>query len=459
MKTNYLRRPGVLVLIVMFAATVAVRADKVDDYVRAAMQKQHVPGVAVAVVRDGKVIKAAGYGMANLELNVAATPDTVFKIGSVSKQFLSAGIMLLVQDGKLSLDDKISKFLDGTPDTWKDITVRHLLTHTSGLVREAPGFNPLKIQSDADVIKTAYGVPLVFKTGDKWQYCNVGYFSLAEIIHKVSGKPWGDFLTERIFAPLGMNSTRTTTMTDLVQNRANGYAWSKGKYQNADIYFALRPSGAFLSTVNDLAKWDAALYTDKFLTKATRDQMWTPVKLNNGETYPYGFGWQLEPAGNHRQVRHGGSLPGFRAEFTRLVDDKLSVIVLTNGDGANAASIAAVSRIIMFRTCCPIGRWQRSISKYLMHLSDSISPIRRTDFIVVVTREGRKLMVQEGSDAEKQELLPESETDYFMDDEPLLTYTFIKGENGLVAELAVMRGKQQLAKAKKDQVGMSAEKV
>ena len=450
MKTNYLRRRSVFVLIFMFAATVAVRADKVDDFVRAAMQKQHVPGVAVAVVRDGKVIKSAGYGMANLELNVAATPDTVFKIGSVSKQFLSAGIMLLVQDGKLSLDDKISKFLDGTPDTWKDITIRHLLTHTSGLVREAPGFNPLKVQSDADVIKTAYGVPLVFKTGDKWQYCNVGYFSLAEIIHKVSGKPWGDFLTERVFAPLGMNSTRTTTITDLVQNRANGYAWAKGKYQNADVYFALRPSGAFLSTVNDLAKWDAALYTDKFLTKATRDQMWAPVKLNNGETYPYGFGWQLEPAGNHRQVRHGGSLPGFRAEFTRLVDDKLSVIVLTNGDGANVASIAAgiadryIPDVLPNRSAVKVDPkiFDPFVGQYQPNPSNP-------NFIVIVTREGRKLMVQEGADAEKQELLPESETEYFLDDDPLLTYSFIKGENGLVTELAVMRGKQELAKAKK----------
>lgn len=450
MKTNYLRRRSVFVLIFMFAATVAVRADKVDDFVRAAMQKQHVPGVAVAVVRDGKVIKSAGYGMANVELNVAATPDTVFKIGSVSKQFLSAGIMLLVQDGKLSLDDKIAEFLDGTPETWKDITVRHLLTHTSGLIREAPGFEPLKIQNDADVIKSAYGVPLVFKTGDKWQYCNVGYFSLAEIIHKVSGKPWGDFLTERVFAPLGMNSTRTTTMTDLVQNRANGYAWAKGKYQNADIYFALRPSGAFLSTVNDLAKWDAALYTDKFLTKATRDQMWTPVKLNNGETYPYGFGWQLEPAGNHRQVRHGGSLPGFRAEFTRLVDDKLSVIVLTNGDGANAASIAAGVADNYIPDVLP----NRSVAKVDPKIFDPFvgqyqpNPADPT-FIVIVSREGKKLMVQEGTDAEKEELLPESETDYYIGDDPLLTYNFLKGEDGQVTHLVVMRGKQQLAKAKK----------
>lgn len=450
MKANYLRRQSVFVLIFMFAATVAVRADKVDDFVRSAMQKQHVPGVAVAVVRDGKVIKAAGYGMANLELNVAATPDTVFKIGSVSKQFLATGIMLLVQDGKLNLDDPISKFLEGTPDTWKDITVRHLLTHTSGIVREAPGFDPLKIQSDADVIKTAYGVPLVFKTGDKWQYCNVGYFSLAEIIHKVSGKPWGDFLTERVFAPLGMSSTRTTTMTDLVQNRANGYAWAKGKYQNADIYFALRPSGAFLSTVNDLAKWDAALYTDKFLTKATRDQMWTPVKLNSGETYAYGFGWSLDPAGSHRQVHHGGALPGFRAEFTRLVDDKLSVIVLTNGDGANAASIAAGIADRYIPDVLP----NRSVVKVDPKIFDPFvgqyqpNP-SNPNFIVIVSREGRKLMVQEGPDEDKQELLPESETEYFIDDDPLLTYRFIKDENGLVVELAVMRGKQQLAKAKK----------
>jgi len=434
----------------MFAATVAVRADKVDDYVRAAMAKQHVPGVSIAVVRDGKVIKAAGYGMANVELNVAATPDTVFKIASVSKQFLATGIMLLVQDGKLSLDDKISKFLDGTPDTWKDITIRHLLTHTSGLVREAPGFDPLKIQSDADVIKTAYALPLVFKTGDKWQYCNVGYFSLAEIIHKVSGKPWGDFLKERVFAPLGMNSTRTTTMTDLVPNRANGYAWAKGKYENADIYFALRPSGAFLSTVNDLAKWDAALYTDKFLTKATRDQMWTPVKLNNGETYPYGFGWELGPAGNHRQVRHGGALPGFRAEFARLIDDKLSVIVLTNGDGANAASIAAGIADRYIPDVLPNRLVAKVDPKIFDQFIGHYQPIpSNPNFIVIVTREGKKLMVQEGPDAEKQELLPESEADYFIDDEPLLTYRFVKGENGQVTDLAVMRGKQQLAKAKK----------
>jgi CubicO group peptidase (beta-lactamase class C family) len=128
----------------LLTAAVAVRADKVDDYVRGVMQKQHIAGISIAVIKDGKIIKADGYGLANVELNVSARPETVFKIGSVSKQFIATAIMLLVQEGKIGLDDKISKFLEGAPDTWKEITVGNLLTHTSGLVREAPGFDPLK---------------------------------------------------------------------------------------------------------------------------------------------------------------------------------------------------------------------------------------------------------------------------------------------------------------------------
>jgi CubicO group peptidase (beta-lactamase class C family) len=138
------KRHSFFALLLILTAAVAIRADKVDEYLKAEMLKQHIPGVSLAVVKDGKIIKAEGYGLANVELNVPARPETVFKIGSVSKQFISAGILLLIQEGKISLDDSISKFLDGTPDTWKSITVRHLLTHTSGIVREAPGFDPAK---------------------------------------------------------------------------------------------------------------------------------------------------------------------------------------------------------------------------------------------------------------------------------------------------------------------------
>ena len=312
------KRTPFFALVILVVATVVARADKVDDYVKAEMQRQHIPGTSIAVLKDGKIIKAEGYGLANVELNVPARPETIYKIGSVSKQLIATGILILIQDGKLSLDDKISKFLEGTPDTWKDITIQHLLTHTSGIVREAPGFDPLKIQTDADVIKTAYPLPLRFAPGEKWEYCNVGYFSLAEIIRKVSGKPWGDYLNERLFLPLEMNATRTTTMTEIIQNRANGYVWRNNKLENAGIYFALRPSGAFISSVLDLAKWDAALYADKILKPSVRDQMWSPVKLNTGATHPYGFGWELSTVGGHKLVHHGGSLPGFRAQILAI---------------------------------------------------------------------------------------------------------------------------------------------
>jgi D-alanyl-D-alanine carboxypeptidase len=331
---------SLLIVFLLLPQTTAVRADNVDDYVKAEMQKQRIPGLSLAVVKEGKVIKAEGYGLANVELNVPARPETVYKIASVSKQFIATGIMLLLQEGRIGLDDKVGKYLDGTPESWNGVTIRHLLTHTSGIVREGPGFDPFKDQKDIDVIKSAYPLPLRFPTGEKYEYCNVGYFSLAEIISRVSGKPWGDFMNERVFAPLGMAATRPTSFSAIVPNRAGGYEWRDGKMQNAGEYVALRPSGAFLSTVLDLAKWDAALYTDAFLKQATREQMWTPVKLNSGATYPYGFGWSLEPLGKHRRVDHGGSLPGFRSHFMRLPDDKLSVIVLTNSGGANPAGIA-----------------------------------------------------------------------------------------------------------------------
>ncbi len=317
----------------------AVRADKVDDYVKAEMQKQRIPGLSLAVVKEGVIVKAEGYGLANVELNVTARPDTVYKIASVSKQFIATGIMLLVQDGKIRVDDKVSAYLDGTPETWKEIMLRHFLTHTSGVVREGPGFDPFKAQKDFDVIKTAYPLPLRFTTGEKYEYCNVGYFSLAEIISRLSGKSWGDFMNERVFAPLGMTATRPTSASEIVPNRADGYEWRSDKMQNAGEYIAVRPSGAFLSSVLDLAKWDAALYTDKFLAASTREQMWTPVRLNDGKSHPYGFGWSLNALGNHRQVHHGGSLPGFRSHFSRFIDDKLSIIVLTNSGSASPETI------------------------------------------------------------------------------------------------------------------------
>ena len=331
------RRRVFLAFVLFFAVTAAARTDEVDDFMTAEMKKQNIPGLALAVVQDGKVIKAAGYGFANLRAKAPATPETVFKIASVSKQFIATGIMLLVQEGRLGLADSISKYLEGTPATWKVITVRHLLTHTSGLVREAPGWDPRKIQSDGDVIKSAYAVPLRFAPGDKYEYSNVGYFALAEIIRKVSGQPWVDYLNEKVFKPSGMNATYPTNTEATLPNRAQGYVDNDRPRETAE-WLALRPSGAFLSTVLDMAKWDAMLYTDKILSESSRQQMWTPAKLNDGGTYPYGFGWQVSSYKGRRMVHHGGGGPGARTQFARFVDDRLSIVILINLDDVDIDS-------------------------------------------------------------------------------------------------------------------------
>lgn len=346
------RRVTATVAAVVFAllslVATAARADQIDEYVRAQIKEHSLPGVSLAIVQDGKVAKIGSYGMADVARGTPVVPETVFKIGSVSKQFIATGIMLLVQDGRLKVDDPVSRYLEGTPPSWQPITIRHLLTHTSGIVRESPAFDFAKAQSDADLIKAAYPLPLRFTPGEKWEYCNVGYFALAEIIAKVSGQPWTQFMRERVFKPSGMMLTAPTNITPMLPNRAVGYV-DKDNSRPTDDFVALRPSGAFLSTVGDLAKWDALLYTNTPLTEASRRQMWTQQRLNDGTMANYGFGWTVETRKNGRHVvSHGGSLPGFRSHFARFVDERATVIVLINGDDADAGGlINAVAEIYL----------------------------------------------------------------------------------------------------------------
>ena len=424
-------------------------ADPVDDIVNAEVKRQGVPGVSVAVVREGQIVKAEGYGLANAELNVRATPQTVYQIGSVSKQFIAAGIMLLVQDGRMSLDDKASRYLAATPAAWQPITVRHLLTHTAGIVNEPPAFDPFKLQSDADLVTSAYSAPLLFAPGADWTYSNTGYFALADIIRTVSGEPWDAFLQKRLFQPLAMTSTRTTTM-EMVANRASGYAPMNGKMSNAPPILAVRPSGAFLSTVLDLAKWDAALSAGSLLSTATLNQMWTPVTLSGGGTYAYGFGWQVDAVAGHRRVHHSGTMPGFRATIHRYLDDTLTVIVLTNAGNADPGSIARLiaesynPRLIEPRAALP----QRSAITVDPNSFDVYAGRYQPNpaITVTVSREGDKLMF--ASAGGKVELLPESENSFFSIALPV-TIRFVKDEAGKVTHLILLNNGREAGRARK----------
>ena len=320
---------------------------RVDAFVGAEMREQRIPGLELAVLRDGIVVKEQGYGLANVELDVAVKPETVFQTGSVGKQFTATAVMMLVEEGKVRLDDKLSKYLTGTPAGWKDVTLRNLLTHTSGIAdytdskyTKAGGLIDLRGDyTEEQLYQKLVQLPLNFETGTKWKYSNTGYVLLGFVIHKVTGTFYGDFLQQRIFRPLGMSATRIISEADIVPNRASGYELVKGEIKNQEWVSATlntTADGALYTNVVDLGKWDAALYTEKLLKRGSFERMWTPVELKDGKTYPYGFGWFLNQVNGHRLIEHDGSWQGFTMNISRYVDDKLTVIVMTNLDSGHA---------------------------------------------------------------------------------------------------------------------------
>jgi CubicO group peptidase (beta-lactamase class C family) len=321
-------------------------AKKVDAYVAREMTKRHIPGLSLAVVQNGELVLAKGYGMANVELAVPATADTLYQIGSITKPFTATAIMMLVLEGKLALDDPISKHLPNTPDAWKAVTVRHLLNHTSGIksyTSIADNMQKSRLDRSRDeIIGTVRDLPLEFPPGERWAYNNTGYFLLGLILERVSGKPYAEWLQGRVFGPSGMAATRVNDLAAIVKDRSAGYAWRSGRLWNAEHASMTWPfsAGAIVSSVHDLAKWDAVLYSEKVLPRASLMAMWTPTKLSGGRTHDYGFGWSVGEHRGHRMIGHGGGISGFSTDLLRLIDDKLTVIVLTNLEGANPSSIA-----------------------------------------------------------------------------------------------------------------------
>jgi len=329
-------RPTFLLFPIAFAVSAPAFADKLDDAILAEMKRSHTPGISIAVVKNGKIIREQGYGFADLENQVKVTPATVFQSGSVGKTFTAALVMLLAQDGKLSLDDPISKHLANTPKAWEGITIRHLLSHTSGLGDPYAKLDLTKDYSEEELIALEAEIPVLFAPGEKWSYSNMGYHLLGFICNKAGGKFYGDQLHDRIFAPLDMG-TRIISEADIIPHRARGYERKGGQTVNQS-WVAPRlnttADGSLYLTARDLAKWDLALYGDKVLPASVRQASWTPAKLNDGSATQYGYGWQLFDRNGHKTIAHSGSWQGFRAQLYRFVDDKLSVVVLANSASA-----------------------------------------------------------------------------------------------------------------------------
>ena len=314
-----------------------------DAAVRQEMKEQHIPGIGLAVVRNGRIVKAKGYGLANVELNTRVSPETVFNAGSISKQFTATAILLLAEEGKLGLDDSIAKYFPEAPPALKAVTIRHLLTHTSGIpdvsdgteeTHGVKGVVDFHREYTEDELARAYlAQPLDSQPGTKWNYCNACYDLLGFLIHRVSGKPYGDFLRERIFAPLGM-TTRVFSYADIILNRANGYSLVDGALKNAPRWWSQSilsgAAGGLWMNVLDLAKWDAALYSERIIKRSSLEAMWTPVPLDDGSAYPGGMGWFIASAKGHRLVFHTDGGPGDSGVISRYLDDRLTIIVMTN---------------------------------------------------------------------------------------------------------------------------------
>lgn len=327
--------------------------EKVDAIVRQAMRSHQIPGVCLGVMRDGRLVKATGYGYANVELKVPVSPLSLFQSGSVAKQFTATAVMMLVQEGKIGIDDPITRYFpEARAAAWRNVTVRQLLTHTSGIPdifgeTDADSYTKGILDfhrdyTEDELLQRYLGLKLDFTPGDKWNYSNTGYELLGFLIHRVSGMFYGDFLQKRIFKPLGMTSTRIISETDIVPNRVAGYRIIDGQLKNQEW---IAPSlntladGGLYTNVIDLAKWDAALYTEKLLPRAALREMWTPVRLNSGATHAYGFGWELGAVDGHAVQFHTGSNQGFAVSISRYVDDRLTVVVLTNLDEGHSVTL------------------------------------------------------------------------------------------------------------------------
>jgi CubicO group peptidase (beta-lactamase class C family) len=321
------------------AQSSSLPADRLDQMIEAEMKQQKAPGLAVAIVRTGEVVLAKGYGLANVELNTSVNRQTVFQSGSVGKQFTAAAVMLLVEDKKLCLDDSIAEYFSNAPPTWRSITVRHLLTHTSGI----PDYTSKELDyrrdyTEDELVTLAAGLAPEFAPGTRWNYSNTGYVLLGILIHKVSGRFYGDMLKERVFMPLGMCTARVISEEDIVTNRSAGYRIVNGELKNQEWVapkLNTTADGSLYLTLDDLIAWDKGVRNRAVLTPDSWNQIFTPATLKSGKSYPYGFGWQVEEMGGLAWHHHGGSWQGFRSYVSRYVGADLTVIVLANCAGAN----------------------------------------------------------------------------------------------------------------------------
>ena len=421
---------------------------KADAFLAAQAKVNGFSG-SVLIAREGVRLYSKGFGWANAEWEIPNASNTKFRLGSITKQFTATAVLRLQEQGKLKAQDAICTYLSPCPDTWKAVTVHHLLTHTSGIpsYTGSPEYGKtMMMPKTAEQMVAGFrDLPLEFQPGERFKYNNSGYFLLGLIIEKVSGKKYEEVLRDEIFGPLGMHDSGYDWSATLIPRRAAGYQRRDGLV-NAPYLDMQQPysAGSLYSTVDDLLLWDQALYTDKVLPAAAREAMFTPFKDG------YAYGWNVVPpdkaVSGKRQVGHGGGINGFSTMIARVPEDRLVVIVLGNVDNVNATPIARDLVAIAYgkpftmpleRTAIPVT--PEILSQYVGRYE--LTPT----FILTVTLEDGRLMTQ-ATNQPKFPIFPESETKFFLKvvDAQL---TFGKDAEGTVTDVTLhQNGRDQRAK-------------
>jgi CubicO group peptidase (beta-lactamase class C family) len=368
---------------------------------------------SVLVARGSQVLFNKGYGFADLEWDVPNSPSTKFRLGSVTKQFTAASILLLEEHGKLSVNDPVQKYMPDAPAAWDRITIFHLLTHTSGI----PNFTSFPDYPKLEPFATTAGQlvarfrdkPLDFAPGEKWSYSNSGYVLLTYLIEKVTGGSYEAFVRDNIFVPLGMKDSGYDSNSAVILHRASGYVFNDNRFQNAGFVHMSVPqgAGALYSSTEDLLKWEQGLFGGKLLRAASLEKMTTPFKNH------YAFGLQVDSVGGHKTIDHAGGIEGFNSELAYYPDDKLTVVVLGNVNGAAPGEIATKLAALAHGQAVTLASERKEIALDAKTLSRYVGAYQMAPGVsMLVTLEGSQLFTKFGNQPALP-IFPESRTMFF----------------------------------------------
>jgi len=451
MKTsNHGMRRGAISIAMLVVLAASANAQnltpKFEEYMNALSNQKRFIG-SVLVARDGKIVFSKGYGLANAELNVSNAPDTRFRLGSITKQFTAAAILLLQERGKLTVTDPICKYFESCPGAWSEITIHHLLSHTAGVPNftSFPDYMPKMMLpvTTTEMIARFKDKPLDFKPGEKWSYSNSGYFLLGAIIEKAAGESYESFLQKNIFDPLKLTGTGYDHFDVILKNRAAGYSMSKGKMVNSAFLDMTQPysAGSLYSTVEDLFRWNEALFGGKVVSAKSFEMMTAPVKNN----YAYGLG--VETKFNRKMITHGGGINGFSTFIARFPDERVTIVVLRNADfgipgpGRISQDLAA----ILFGEKYEVPEAVAEVKVDPKILDAYVGQYQLTpNFIITISKEGDLLMAQ-ATGQPKITLYAQAEAVFFSKAVDL-RMTFVRGDDGKVTHLVLNQGGDRQAK-------------